>query len=181
MFLRGRGGVVFWRRGVRRAGRTRRIRALREVRQQLADQVLEHERGLREIDLILVLEKGVGAAGSQADELAAEKALSVDARVAVRGNLVVTGIQAHEHHPLVFPQIQIDEGAGSHIPRIRFAHIPHSPTKKPTSADSPETAPSRPRRPPCASWRARHPPRWESRNSLDRRRSGCTPPRRYSS
>src|ERR1700678_454420 len=115
MFLRGRGGVVFWRRGVRRAGRTRRIRALREVRQQLADQVLEHERGLREIDLILVLEKGVGAAGSQADELAAEKTLSVDARVAVRGNLVVTGIQAHEHHRLVFPQIQIDTGDASHL------------------------------------------------------------------
>src|SRR5258706_7960506 len=81
-FLRCGLRVWFGRRGTR-------SRSLRKIRQELADQILEHECRLGEIYLILVLQVSFSAPGGQADELAAQQSLSIDGCVAVRRNLVV--------------------------------------------------------------------------------------------
>src|SRR5690242_7464639 len=72
-----------------------------EAREQLVDEALEHDRGLRLVDVAAVLEKGVGASGIQANVLAAEQTLRLDAREAVIGNLFVLRIDPHADDRLV--------------------------------------------------------------------------------
>src|SRR5690349_7478776 len=87
-----------------------------EAGEELVDEALEHDGGLRLIDVAAVLEKGVGAAGVQADVLASEQALRLDARKAVIGNLFELRIDPHADYRLV------DLGVVADAFHLAYAH-----------------------------------------------------------
>src|SRR5258708_6219860 len=66
----------------------------RVVREELVDQILEHDGGLSLVNTAAVLEVAVEPSGADADVLAPEQPLCLDAGEAVLGNLVVLGVDA---------------------------------------------------------------------------------------
>src|SRR5690348_9997407 len=71
--------------------------AAREVGEELVDQVLEHDGGLGLQDLAAVLQVRAETAWADADVLAAEQALGLDACIAIFRNLAELRINVQMH------------------------------------------------------------------------------------
>src|SRR5690348_1380418 len=82
--------------------------ATRVVGEELVDQTLEYDRRLRLVYAAAILEIGVETPRAQANVLAPEQPLRLDARIAVLGNLVVLRIDTHGDHGLVVLGIEAD-------------------------------------------------------------------------
>ncbi len=74
---------------------------------------------MRELDLTAFLQIGFRATRPDADVLAAEQALRLDAGVAVFGNLVVLRIDAQRHRGLVILRVEAD---ALHFPDAHAGH-----------------------------------------------------------
>src|SRR5687768_14334072 len=77
------------------------------VEEELADEVLQHHRGLREAQPVAALQHHAVAAGLQADVLLAEDARSEDLRRGVARELVA-GVEVHRHDRLVALVVEAD-------------------------------------------------------------------------
>ena len=119
-------------------------------------------RGLGLIDLTAVLQIGVRPAGADADVLAAEQPLRLDAREAVVGDLVELRVEAHGDHRLVV----LGSKRMSHFADAHPRHGDGRPDLE--IADVVELARSRDSR----AWRRRASARWPAAAS-----SGTTGPR----
>src|ERR1700730_936309 len=73
----------------------------RVAREELVDQTLQHNGGLRLLKSAALLEVAVEPSGAEADVLAAEQPLGLDAGEAVVGNLVVLQVDAQADYGLV--------------------------------------------------------------------------------
>src|SRR5262249_38192579 len=93
---------------IRRTSLATALARARVVGKELVDDALQHDRRLCLIDIAAVLEEGVGTSRAEADVLAAEQSLGLDAGVAVIGNLVVLRIEAHRYHRLEVLGIEAD-------------------------------------------------------------------------
>src|ERR1700730_12401092 len=98
----------------------------RVVREELVDQALQHNGGLSLTLASPFLEVAVEPSGADADVLAAEQPLRLDAGEAVVGNLVVLGVDAQVEYGLVVLGIKADARDLAHAhPRHghRGAHL----------------------------------------------------------
>src|SRR6267143_5359158 len=87
----------------------------RVAREEFVDQTLEHDGGLSLVNAAAVLEITVESPGADADVLAAEQPLSLDAGVAVLGDLLVLGVDAQADHGLVVLGIKADALQLAHV------------------------------------------------------------------